>query len=81
MNVNRISWRDRLRRVLGGEPGVARDLVLLNAAAALVVAGRAADIAEGLAVAGDSIDTGAATESLEKLVSFGRRGGSPGEVG
>ena len=44
--------------VLGGEPGPARDVVLLNAGAALFVAGRAADIGEGVAMAAASIDTG-----------------------
>jgi anthranilate phosphoribosyltransferase len=44
--------------VLGGEPGPARDVVLLNAGAALFVAGRAADIGEGVAMAAESIDSG-----------------------
>jgi anthranilate phosphoribosyltransferase len=46
--------------VLGGEPGPARDVVLLNAGAALYVAGRAADIAEGIGLAVESIDSGRA---------------------
>ena len=48
--------------VLGGEPGPARDVVLLNAGAALFVAGRAADVAEGVALAAESIDTGRAAD-------------------
>ena len=48
--------------VLGGEPGPARDVVLLNAGAALFVAGRAADVAEGVALAGAAIDTGRAAD-------------------
>ncbi|HSI98934.1 MAG TPA: anthranilate phosphoribosyltransferase [Patescibacteria group bacterium] len=48
--------------VLGGEPGPARDVVLLNAGAALFVAGRAADLAEGVALAAASIDTGRAAD-------------------
>ncbi len=48
--------------VLGGEPGAARDVVLLNAGAALFVAGRAADIAEGIGLAAEAIDSGAAAE-------------------
>jgi anthranilate phosphoribosyltransferase len=48
--------------VLGGEPGPARDVVLLNAGAALFVAGRAADVAEGVALAAASIDTGRAAD-------------------
>ena len=47
---------DVVRRVLAGEPGPHRDIVVLNAAAALVVADRAADLAEGLALAVESID-------------------------
>jgi len=48
--------------VLGGEPGPARDVVLLNAGAALFVAGRAADVAEGVALAVAAIDTGRAAD-------------------
>ena len=48
--------------VLGGEPGPARDVVLLNAGAALFVAARAADVAEGVALAAASIDTGRAAD-------------------
>jgi anthranilate phosphoribosyltransferase len=48
--------------VLGGEPGAARDVVLLNAGAALFVAGRAADVAEGVMLAAASIDTGRAAD-------------------
>jgi len=48
--------------VLGGEPGPARDVVLLNAAAALFVAGLAAGVKEGLALARDSIDSGRAAD-------------------
>ena len=51
--------------VLGGEPGAARDVVLLNAGAALFVAGRAADVAEGMALAAESIDSGAAAEVVD----------------
>ncbi len=54
-------------RVLGGEPGPYRDIVALNAAAGLVVAGRADDLRDGLAIAGESIDSGAAAEALERL--------------
>lgn len=48
--------------VLGGEPGPARDVVLLNAGAAIFVAGRAADVGEGIALAADAIDSGRAAE-------------------
>jgi anthranilate phosphoribosyltransferase len=59
-----------IREVLGGEPGPFRDIVLLNAAAALIVGGKAASLAEGLARAGRAIDTGAAAQALDKLVAI-----------
>ena len=58
-----------IRAVLGGEPGPKRDVVLLNAAAGLVAAGSAADLATGLVTAADSIDSGRATESLDRLIA------------
>jgi anthranilate phosphoribosyltransferase len=48
--------------VLGGEPGPARDVTLLNAGAALFVAGRASDVREGIAMAAESIDSGSAAD-------------------
>jgi anthranilate phosphoribosyltransferase len=51
--------------VLGGEPGAARDVVVLNAGAALFVAGRAADVGEGVELAGAAIDSGAAAGVVE----------------
>jgi anthranilate phosphoribosyltransferase len=62
-----------VRSVLDGEPGPRRDIVTLNAAAALWVAGAAADLAAGLASARHSIDSGAARERLERLVRATRR--------
>ncbi len=56
------------RRVLEGETGPRRDVVLLNAAAALEVAGAAPSLAEGLELAARSIDSGAALETLERWV-------------
>ena len=53
--------------VLKGEQGPRRDMVLLNAAAALVAAGRAADFPEGITLAAESIDSGRALEKLEGL--------------
>ncbi|MBX6375203.1 MAG: anthranilate phosphoribosyltransferase [Acetobacteraceae bacterium] len=53
--------------LLQGAPGPYRDVVLLNAAAALVVADRAANLREGAALAAQSIDSGAAAAVLEKL--------------
>ena len=64
-----------LRGVLEGEPGPRRDIVALNAAAALWVAGAAADLREGLALARQSIDSGAAREKLEQLVRASRQAG------
>jgi len=58
--------------ILGGEKGAKRDIVLLNASAAIVVGGKASDIAEGVSLAEVSIDSGKAMEKLEMLkkVSF-----------
>ena len=59
-----------IRAVLQGEKSPRRDVVLLNAAAALVAAGRADDIAAAIPLAAHSIDSGAATNKLEALVQF-----------
>jgi anthranilate phosphoribosyltransferase len=56
------------RAVLGGELGPARDVVLLNAAAALTVADRASDLREGVALAGETLDSGAAARTLERWI-------------
>jgi anthranilate phosphoribosyltransferase len=61
-----------IRRILDGEPGARRDMVLVNAGAALVAGGRARDFKEGAQLAGHSIDTGAARGKLEALVSLSR---------
>jgi anthranilate phosphoribosyltransferase len=61
-----------LREVLAGEVGARRDVVLLNAGAALWVAGLADDLADGLVRARESLDTGAALERLELLVGASR---------
>jgi anthranilate phosphoribosyltransferase len=55
------------RRLLGGETSAYRDAVLLNAAAALLVAGRADNLMEGVDMAAQSIDSGAAQEKIEGL--------------
>lgn len=57
-----------IRAVLAGELGPARDLVLVNAAAALVLAGRAGDWRAGMAAAAASIDGGGAAQALARLV-------------
>jgi len=56
--------------VLKGEKGAKRDIVLLNSAAALVCAGKAEGIKDGIKLAEKSIDSGAALEKLEKLKKF-----------
>jgi anthranilate phosphoribosyltransferase len=61
---------DAVRRVLAGEPGGRRDAVLLNAGAALVAAGLAQTIGEGVEVAAAAVDSGAAAERVERLVAF-----------
>jgi anthranilate phosphoribosyltransferase len=53
--------------LLGGTPGPYRDIVLLNAAAALVVAGRTGDLRGGASLAARSIDSGAAAAVLARL--------------
>jgi anthranilate phosphoribosyltransferase len=58
-----------LRNVLEGLPGPYRDVALLNAAAALVVAGRARDLKEAMALGTRSIDSGAAAERLKRLIA------------
>jgi anthranilate phosphoribosyltransferase len=60
--------------ILHGETGPRRDVVLLNAAAALEVSGRASSIDEGLAMAAGSIDSGAAVDVLARWVSSSGNG-------
>jgi anthranilate phosphoribosyltransferase len=59
----------RLRELLAGETGPYRDIVLLNAAAALMVAGLAKDLREGASLAARAIDDGGAARKLEELIS------------
>jgi anthranilate phosphoribosyltransferase len=59
-----------IRAILGGEKSPRRDVVVLNAAAALVAAGRADRIADAVPLAAESIDSGAAAKKLEKLIEF-----------
>jgi anthranilate phosphoribosyltransferase len=58
------------RAVLSGVRGPHRDIVLLNAAAALVVVGQAADLVEGMHRAAESLDSGAAAATLDRLVTL-----------
>jgi anthranilate phosphoribosyltransferase len=62
-----------IRRVLAGEPGPARDVVLLNTAAALRAAGPADSWQDGLRLAASAVDTGAAADLLERWVRASRR--------
>ncbi len=57
--------------VLGGESGPPRDVVLLNAGAALFVSGRAADVPEGIAMAAKSIDSGRAADVVTRAAGNG----------
>jgi len=64
-----------IRAVFGGKPGPLRDIVLLNSAAALVAADKVASLGEGVSLAAQAIDSGAAGEKLDRFievtVSFG----------
>ncbi len=62
--------RARVLAVLAGEPGPARDVVLLNASAALYVSGVAGSLWDGMALARDAITSGAARAKLDQLVAF-----------
>lgn len=59
-----------VRGILGGEPGPKRDVVLLNAAYALVAAGKADSPAAGLSLAAEAIDSGRALAQIEKLAAL-----------
>jgi len=76
MGIGDLAGGDRdmnaeiVRRVLGGrDRGPKREAVLLNAGAALFVAGRARSISEGWTLAADMIDTGRATDKLKELIA------------
>ncbi len=61
------------RAILAGEQGPRRDAVLMNAGAALYIAGKAATIAEGIRLAAAQIDCGAAAKTLEELIAVSNR--------
>ena len=63
---------DTIVRLLNGERGPKRDIVLLNAAAAIVAGGKAGSLEEGLTLASESIDSGKALEKLEGLKTKAR---------
>jgi anthranilate phosphoribosyltransferase len=64
--------REHTMAVLRGEPGPKRDMVLMNAAATLLAAGVAPDMAAGVEQAARSIDSGAALAKLEELSDLAR---------
>jgi len=61
-----------VRAILAGKKGAARDIVLMNAGAAIYVGGRAKTLAEGIRLAADSIDSGRAAGKLDALVAATR---------
>jgi anthranilate phosphoribosyltransferase len=60
----------KIRAILAGEPGAARDVVVLNAGAALLVAGVARNLEEGVARVREAIDNGDAARKLAELAAF-----------
>jgi anthranilate phosphoribosyltransferase len=58
-----------IRRILDGERGAPRDVVLLNAGAGLLIAGRASSVQDGIARAARAIDSGDAAKTLDKLIA------------
>jgi anthranilate phosphoribosyltransferase len=62
-----------LRAVLDGKPGPFRDIAILNAAATLVVAGKAKNIKEGAQLATKSVDSGEAKKRLDRLVAVSNK--------
>jgi anthranilate phosphoribosyltransferase len=60
------------REILAGERGTRRDIVLVNAAAALLASGLAADLRQGMQMAAESIDSGAAFGKVQRLAEFSR---------
>ncbi|MFQ5626705.1 MAG: anthranilate phosphoribosyltransferase [Methyloligellaceae bacterium] len=59
-----------IKNVLSGKPSAFRDIVVLNAAAALVVAGKTQGLATGAKLAAEAIDSGAARKSLDQLIAI-----------
>ena len=60
---------EAIRSLVAGERGPKRDVVILNAAAGLIAAGRAEDMTSGLVLAADAIDSGGAARSLDLLIA------------
>jgi anthranilate phosphoribosyltransferase len=66
-----------IRAVFRGENGGRRSAILLNAAGAIAAGGLAEDLREGLALAREALDSGAAAERLEALAAYSREGDGP----
>ena len=64
---------DITRRILSGEKGPCRDVVLINTSAALMAAGMVENITEGIEAAAAAIDQGKASEKLGELVAFTKK--------
>jgi anthranilate phosphoribosyltransferase len=62
-----------IRQILAGETGPKRDIVLVNAAAALVVGGKAADLKHGISLAAQAVDSGAAASRLAALIDLSQK--------
>ena len=62
-----------LQGVLDGRPGAFRDVALLNAAAAMIVAGSAKTLKEGVAIGREALDSGAAAARLKQLIAISNR--------
>jgi anthranilate phosphoribosyltransferase len=71
---------EAIRALLAGERGPLRDAVLLGAAGALVVAGRARSLREGVGTAAESVDSGAAAKALDRLVRITNEAPAPAEA-
>jgi anthranilate phosphoribosyltransferase len=63
---------EAIRRVFAGEQGGPRDAIMLNAAGAIAAGGHAEDLREGIALARQALDSGAAAARLEELIAFSR---------
>lgn len=68
--VDAAQSADTLRAALGGKPGPARDVTLLNAAAALLAADKAPSLQDGIAAAAKSIDNGSAQQRLNDFITI-----------
>jgi anthranilate phosphoribosyltransferase len=63
------------RNILDGEKGPKRNIVLINAAAALVAAGQAEDLKQGIRIAETAIDEGVAAKKMEALIRYSQENG------